>query len=206
MVEDAKTERHVNPFKDYQKRRNGKVGQRFHATFADIDTGNITYDSEVMLCGWADTERGKTVKLWLDEEADRHPFCGYHKRSSTGTGSFFIGLFVLIDCDGKPIDEKQEERAQGGGRRLSSQIHLMITSDLFVRFMTERSKKTATLTKQGLAWDSLHKGEMMTKAYIKSFLKIESLADLDRDESKAKQFHEVFRKPFSNWSGKHAGS
>lgn len=202
LIESSTTTGQLNPFKEYQKRRNGHVGQRFHGVIVPVGSEQPAYDGELMLCGWADSERGKTVKFWLDEEADRHPFAGYGKRSSSTPGSLFMGAFALLSDEGKAIDVDQEGVADGRGRRLSSQVHLMITSDMFVRFMNERSQKTETLQKRGLTWASMHNGEMMTKAYVKSFLKIESLSDLDRDTTKAELFHRVFRIPYAKWAGK----
>lgn len=197
MIESADTEGHVNPFKEYQKRRNGKVGQRFHGAIVEIDTQQSLYDGELMLAGWADTEKGKTVKFWIDEEASTHPFAGCKKRTGSDVGTFMMGVLVLLNCDQQPLAEEIESR----GRSLSSQIHLMITGPLFVAFMTERSQRTEFLHSKGLRWDSMYKGEMMTKAYVKSFLKIESLSVLDHDKEKAELFHKVFREKFARWSG-----
>jgi hypothetical protein len=184
LVETAENEDIINPFKEHQKRRGNRVGQRFHVCVTAIDTAAIVYDSEVQLCGWAHTERGKTVKLWLDEESSTHPFAGYEKRADTKPGSMFVCVFVLLDDDQSPVNLQMEKKLlkTPKPRSLSNQIHLMITSPLFCRFMTERSKRTEAIRKNGLEWHSIYNGEMMTKAYIKSFLKLESLSDLDRDE------------------------
>lgn len=202
LIETADMAKQLNPFKEYQKRRNGHVGQRFHTAIVPVGSDVPAYDGEVMLCGWSDSERGKTVKWWLDEEADRHPFAGYGRRSHSSPGSLFMAAFTLLSDEGKAEDEDQKGVAEGRGRRLSSQVHLMITSRMFVRFMTERSQKTPTLQRKGLSWDSVHNGEMMTKAYVKKLLGIESLNDLDRDATKAEQFHRIFRIPYASWSGK----
>lgn len=190
----------MNPFKEYVRRRNGKVGQRFIAAIVPVGFETAAYDGEVMLAGWADTEKGKTVKFWLDEEAERHPFAGYDKRT-TKPGSLFMGAFRLLNDDQSDGDVTHEAETGQQGRRLSSQIHLMVTSPLFCQFLTERSKKTENLQSQGLRWDSMHNGEMMSKAYVKKVLGIESLSDLDRDATKAQEFHDVFRKRFAKWSG-----
>lgn len=202
LIEDVSTTKQLNPFKEYQRRRNGHVGQRFHVAIVPVGSETPAYSGEVMLCGWSDSERGKTVKWWLDEEADRHPFAGYGRRSASTPGSLFMAAFVVLTDEGEAVDLNQQSVAEGRGRRLSAQVHLMITSDMFVRFMTERSQRTAALQKKGKSWSDMHNGEMMTKAYVKSFLKIESLADLDRDHSKAEQFHRIFRIPYAKWAGK----
>lgn len=202
LIETAELAKQLNPFKEFQKRRNGHVGQRFHTAIVPVGSDEPAYNGEVMLCGWSDSEKGKTVKWWLDEEADRHPFAGYGKRSGNTPGSLFMAAFVVLQDAGGAVDQDQQSVAEGRGRRLSAQVHLMITSPMFVQFMTERSQKTAALQSKGLGWDSMHNGEMMTKAYIKSFLGIESLADLDRDARKAERFHQVFRIPYAKWSGR----
>ena len=204
LVETEDSEETINPFKEYQKRRANRLGQRFHACVTEVATAKTVYDGEMQLCGWAHTERGKTAKFWLDEEASAHPFSGYEKRSDSKPGSMFMCAFVVLDDDQSAVNVEAEKKFKAAfeGRRLSSQVHLMITSPLFCRFMTERSQKTTSLHEQGLQWSSIHKGEMMTKAYIKQYLRIESLADLDRDETKAKLFHRVFRQPYSEWAGK----
>lgn len=204
LIETSMTEDDLNPFKEYQKRRNGHVGQRFHAAIVPVGAEIPAYDGEAMLAGWADTERGKTVKFWLDHEATTHPFAGFNKRTASGTGTLFMGALVVLNCDGSAIDQHQQAVAEGRpapARKLSSQVHLMVTSPLFCQFLTERSKKTATIHSKGLTWSSMHKGEMMSRAYVKSVLGIESLSVLDKDPAMADKFHNTFRRPFARWNG-----
>ena len=204
MIETAETEHVINPFKEYQKRRNGHVGQRFHAVIVTHGETTPLYDGEMMMRGWANTERGKTVKFWLDNEATTHPFAGCRKRSGSEVGTLFMGVLVELHDDGSAVDQGQRGVADGKPRKLSAQVHLMITSERFCQFMTERSNKTAALHKRKLSWSSPYPGrpgETMARAYVKSFLKLESLSDLDRDPAKAEQFHKVFRIPFARWNG-----
>jgi hypothetical protein len=203
LIETAATENSVNPFKEYVKRRNGHVGQRFWSAIVPVGSEQPVYDGELMLCDWGDTARGKTVKFWLDNEASLHPFAGYRRRIGKETGSLFMGALTELSDEGDAVDQGQRDVAEGKPRRLSSSVHLMITSPLFCQFMTERSQRTASIHRRGLTWSSAHPktGEMMTKAYVKAFLKIDSLSDLDRDPHKAEQFHKTFRRPFARWSG-----
>lgn len=198
-MESAESEGLINPFKDYVRRRGGRVGQRFHVSIVLVGAVSPLYDGQVMLMGWADSEKGKTVSLWLDEEADRHPFAGCEKRAAGKVGSLLIAAFVVLNDDEKPLSAPHERTE--GGRKLSAQVHLMITSPRFCKFLEERSQKTATLTAQGLSWSSTYNGEMMSRSYVKSVLQVESLSDLDRDPAKAELFHKVFRRPFSRWNG-----
>lgn len=204
LIETAATEGDLNPFKEYQKRRNGHVGQRFHGAVVPVGADEPAYSGEMMLAGWADTERGKTVKFWLDHEATEHPFSGFQKRTGSEPGSLFMGVFAELNCEGQAINQHKQSIAEGrapSARKLSSQVHLMVTSPLFCQFLTERSKKTATIQRKGLAWNSIHKGEMMSRAYVKSILGIESLSALDKDPAKAEQFHNTFRRQFLRWNG-----
>lgn len=204
LIETDATVEDLNPFKEYQKRRNGHVGQRFHGAVVLIGAENPMYAGEMMLAGWADTERGKTVKFWLDHEAAEHPFAGLNRRSGSEPGSLFMGVFVVLNCDSSAVNQRQQAIAEGKkpvARKFSAQIHLMVTSALFCQFLTERSQKTATIQGKGLAWHSMYKGEMMSRAYVKSVLGIESLSQLDTDTAKAEQFHNTFRRPFARWNG-----
>lgn len=198
-MESAESENQPNPFKVYVRRRGGKVGQRFHISIVRVGAVSPLYDGQVMLMGWADSEKGKTVSLWLDEEADRHPFAGCEKRSAGQVGSLFIAAFVILNDDEKPLPAQHEKSE--GGRKLSSQVHLMITSPRFCKFLEERSQKTATLVAQGLSWSSTYNGEMMSRSYVKSVLQVESLSDLDSDPAKADMFHRIFRRQFAKWNG-----
>lgn len=200
MIESGEYWKKVNPFKKYVKRRSGRVGQRFKGAIVEIETQTVAYSGDLQLLGWADTEKGKTVRFWLDEEAERHPFAGFDKRSAK-PGTLFVTKLVLIDDDESPIDEKAEERVSGG-KRISQSIYIMLHSALFIQFMNERSNNTASLQAQGLGWDTVIRGESMIKKHIKRFLKIESLSDIDRDPELQRRFDEEIARPFRRWVGK----
>lgn len=185
-----------HPFKEYQKRRNGKVGQRFGVSIVPDESTTPAYDGELMLAGWTNSHEGKSVKFWLDEEAERHPFAGYTRRSKTAPGSLFAAAFVVIDETGA-VDRMQEEQAKEPKRRkLSAQAHLMITSTLFCNYLRERCAYTVTLRKKGRDWtpDS-------ARGYVKWLIGVTSLSDIDWDTSAAERFHVLVRKPFARYNG-----
>lgn len=191
MIEFRLEEQEINPFKIYQKRRNGKVGQRFHVSITSVDNQSVVYDGEIMLAGWADNSRkGQTVRLWLDEEATTHPFSGYEKSNR------FVAVFVQLTDDNKPVDQVAQGRAEAveqarGKRKLSAEAHLMITGDAFLRYMQHCVPVIGETP-----WNSYR-----ARRWVKWRLKIPSLADLDSDQKAAHLFHELIRKPFAEWNG-----
>jgi hypothetical protein len=203
LVEEGEYWKEVNPFKKYVKRRSGRVGQRFKGSIVETATQIPVYSGDIQLAAWADTEKGKTVKFWIDEEATQHPFAGYTKRSGTSPGALFMMLLVLIGDDERPIDEETEAAIVRGAsrRKLSQSVYNMINSPLFIRFMREQSRATADLEAQGIYWDTVVKGETMVKRYIKRVLKIESLSSFDQDPEVQRKFEQVFAKKFRRWNG-----
>jgi hypothetical protein len=201
LVESPGSEHHVHPFKKYQKRRGGKVGQIFGAAFYRIeDPTRPIYDGEIMLAGWGDTERGQSVKFWLDNEASLHPFAGLRRRAGKELGQFFAVAMTLVDDSGGPaVDRDIEDTMTRPGqkrRSLSQDAYLIITSDRFCQFLREKCEYTAVLDRKGRAWDG-----PTAKNYVKWRLSIESLGDLDRSADAAKRFHEEIRIPYSRWNG-----
>ncbi len=162
---------------------------------ADASTGEAVFTGEVMFAAWHDTStQGQTVKFWLDNESTRHPFDGFTARGRTNTGSMFAVILVELGEDDQPVDqtaEKTIEEAHKPKQALSSQAHLMVTSDLFVQYVRECAVlKSGTKVTPDVA-----------KRWVKHKLSIESLSDLDRDAEKAKVFHEKIRRPFARWNG-----
>lgn len=186
----------VNPFKQYQKRRNGKVGQTFIATIVQDGHSVAVYSGAVMLCAWADSStKGLSVKFWLDDEASHHPFAGYSRRTADKLGDHFAAVICLATDDGAAIDGIEHKEPKR--RPFSSSVHLMVTSDKFVQWLNEKSEYTAALHKKGRRWDGQE-----AKRYVKWKLGVESLADLDTHPDKAKRFHEEIRKPFLKFTGR----
>jgi hypothetical protein len=176
-----------HPFKDFTRKRGGRVGTRFRATIGRSLTGEIVYDSELMLADWQEKPgTGMTVKFWLDDEASLHPFAGCQKRVRDNPGEMFaLAMMELTDDDQVQVQESQPKR-----RSLSSDAHLMVTSQMFVQYLREQKKDA------GIIWDSKN-----ARIYVKQVLGIESMSDLDANPEKAKLFHEKIRKPYANWNG-----
>lgn len=201
IVEQPGVDR-VNPFKQYTRRRAGHVGQLFAAAICEVGFERLVYGSDLMLAGWGDTsDKGQWVRFWLDEEADRHPFAGFRRRAGKELGQFFMLALVLLDTDGQPIDPHavaitEAAAAPKKGRTFAQSAHLMITGNLFVQYLREKSDWTGKLRKKGQEWTP-----ELARRYVKYVLGIESLSDLDRFPEKVALFHREIREPFSKWSG-----
>lgn len=179
----------VHPFKRFQKKRGGKVGTRFHMTCAQAkgSEGLLVYNGEAMLASWSDSSNpGQTVRLWLDDEAERHPFAGFARRNRNLPGDMFGLVLVELTDDQVPVDQRAEEKLRPR-RKLSQDAHLIVTSDMFVRYLTEMRPQRH--------WDA-----NSARQYVKDALGIESLSDLDRNPAVAKEFHERIRKPYARWN------
>lgn len=74
------------------------------------------------------------------------------------------------------------------GQKLSSSVHLLVTSAIFLRWLRE--------TKGNLVreWTT-----ELARQYAKQVIKVESLSDLDRDPEAVKRFHENIRRPYERW-------
>lgn len=178
----------INPFKVYQKRRNGKVGQRFQAAIVPVGFEIPAYSGELMLAAWADTDKGKSVRFWLDEEASLHPFAGYNKRDAKNSGQRFMAALSLIDEEGRPLDPDRvdEMEARGARKRTRSQdVHLIVTGHKFMEWMLK------------------YEGEIPNggpKQRVKDVLNIVSLAELDTNEIAYKHWIDYYWRPFSRWA------
>ncbi len=186
----------VNAFKQYQRKRNGRVGQSFYAVIVPDGQTQPTYESDVMLAGWGDTsDKGQWVRFWLDEEAGLHPFSGFHRRTSGVVGQLFAAAInITTEPNGHPGDVPQSKNK---GRTLSQMAFLTITQARFKQWLEEKSEFTRKLHAQGRTWDA-----NTVKAYVKWVLKIESLGDLDRVTEAAERFQKEFEQPFNKWSGR----
>lgn len=229
----------VHPFKIFQRRRGGRVGTRFRAVFANVDSGEQLLTMDVMLAGWKDSSSvGQSVILWLDDEVDVHPFCGVTRRKNSTPGDIFALVLVELNDDetavaqnrigqdvhqgggqgvsasvhdsaavtaGAPASRAAHGAASGGGhatkegspqggatprraQKLSSSVHLLVTSPIFVRWLKE--------TKGSLVKDWTQE---LARQYAKQVIKVESLSDLDRDPEAVKRFHENIRRPYERW-------
>ncbi len=181
-----------HPFKKFHKKR-GRVGTRFTATLADITTGGLIFNGEVMLASWGDAATtGQSIRLWIDDEAESHPFAGYARRQRNLPGDMFALVMVELNDEEQAVDQHAEDR-QRKARALSSDAHLMVTSEMFVRYLTEMKSHIRS------SWDA-----KQARDYVKGVLEIESLSDLDRNPEKARAFHEQVRKPYARWNQQEA--
>jgi hypothetical protein len=176
-----------HPFKDFTRKRGGRVGTRFHVVSARTLEGAINYDGEMMLKDWQEKPgSGMTVAFWLDNEATLHPYAGCERRKTKTPGEMFALVMVEIDDDQQHVQKPKGHK----GRALSSDAHLMVTSEMFVQYLREMRPG---LVKEWTA--------NTAKDYVKLQLGVESLSELDHNPVKRDAFHETIRKPYASWNG-----
>jgi hypothetical protein len=205
----------LHPFKQFTQRRAGRAGTLFQAAVADVKAGGeLVYRGDAMLAAWGDSNTlGQHFKLWLDEEADRHPFAGYSRRKAGVPGDLFFVILVEVSDDGTPVDQERRRRAEanqsqgvlqtdqsgtagaisggaarGAAKKLSSQAHLTVTSPMFVRYLQETKSHIRKEWTKDLA-----------RAYAKHVVGVESLSELDRSGEAAQRYHDQIRRPFLRW-------
>lgn len=106
----------IHPFKKYQQRRNGRVGTRFLAVFAPLDTGQAWPTLEVMLAGWKDSSmNSQSVTFWLDNDPSTHPFAGCTRRKGNNVGDMFALVLRELDDDDTTIDQHKRATAERAG-------------------------------------------------------------------------------------------
>lgn len=216
----------IHPFKRHQQRRNGRMGTRFRASFANSTTGEALATMDLMLASWKDTSRtGQSIRLWIDNEVEVHPFSGCMRRQGQNPGDMFAVVMVELDEDDSAINQSKREsvengegpvgpdpqgteaegpsedpvsshqRARHGGnpgkprkpRSLSSTVHLLVTSPIFLRFLQETKSELVP------QWTS-----EKAREYIKSYLKVQSLSELDRDQAAVRRWDKV-RQAYDRW-------
>lgn len=189
----------INPFKQYQRKRGGRVGQCFYATIVRDGESIPTYTGDLMLAGWGDSSsKGQWASYWIDEDSNLHPFAGFTRRSTGVVGQTFAAAFVILTEPGGNIDASAPAgRSIQAPRKLSADAHLMITGPFFRQWLEEKSEYTQALHQKGQTWTA-----ETARRYVKWLLGIESLADLDRMAEKATMFHEKIRRPFAKWNGR----
>lgn len=216
----------IHPFKKHQQRRNGRMGTRFRAAFANSKTGEALATMELMLASWKDTSRtGQSIRLWIDNEVEVHPFSGCAGRQGQNLGDMFAVVMVELDDDDAAINQSKRDRvensqgsggpgpqgieSQGAGetavspqqrarhggnqnkprkpRSLSSTVHLTVTSAIFLRFLQEtKSELVPQWTRE------------KAREYVKSYLKVQSLSELDRDQAAVRRWEKV-RQAYEKW-------
>lgn len=175
----------IHPLKRFQRKRGGRLGTRFAAAIVD-EHGQIRVNTEVMLKGWTESATGgQQFSLWLDNESTLHPFAGCRHRKRDEPGEMFRFTLLELQDDETPAPQEGTVKTI----RPSNVAHLLVTGNMFVRFLKE--------TKPNLAkWDNV-----ISKRYVKQVLGIESLADLDKLPKKAREYDETFVQPFERWRG-----
>lgn len=177
-----------HPFKDFTRKRNGRVGSRFEASCARCTDAELVYTGEMMLADWQEKPgTGMTVRFWLDDEATHHPFAGSTKRQRTTPGEMFALVLVEIN----EMQEVEQSQPQRKGRTHSQDAHLMIMNPMFAQHLMETRAefKNITITPQ------------QGKDYVKAVLGLESLSELDHNPAKYKQFREQIAHPYARWNG-----
>lgn len=219
---DAYTRNH--PFKKFQRMRNGRMGTRFRCALANPDEGNqIVFAMEVMLAGWKDSSYGgQTITLWLDEEAERHPFAGFARRKNGTPGQMFIMALVEVDDNDEAIQQRQRDRAHEAGpggvsapdgspagvpgtavaprnpqapRGGGGKRRLSGTAHLMVTSPMFVRYLQETRPKLAAKWTP-----ELAKRWVKSEINVESLSQLDRESAAAGRFEMQIRRPYARWS------
>lgn len=199
----------MHPFKRFTQKRAGRVGTRFVASIAHRQHDGmvaVMYHGDAMLKAWGDNSSvGQNFNLWLDDEADRHPFAGYERRKQGAPGELFYVVLVELQDDDTAVDQEKRANAEGkpappahgsakgrarsGPRKPSAAAHLIVTSAMFVRYLSE--------TRPGLVqkWTP-----ELARKYVKQKLGLESLSQLDRETPAAQRFEDEIRRPYNRWN------
>lgn len=211
----------LHPFKQFTHRRAGRAGTIFQGAIADVKSGGVVvYRGDVMLAGWGDANTlGQHFTLWLDDEADRHPFAGCGRRKNGVPGDIFFLVLVEVSDDGTPINQEKRRRveaAQGatepGGVRAADKPgaagavaggparparaprKLSATAHLIVTgpmFVRFLTETKAHIRK---TWTV-----ELARVYAKQVVGVESLSELDRSTEAAQRFEELIRRPYARW-------
>lgn len=217
----------VHPFKVYQKRRNGRVGTRFHGHFASYETGEEVMMLECMLADWKDSSSvGQAFKFWLDHESTLHPFAGFKRRKASEPGDLFTLTLVEVDDDETNINAAQRARAEsgqaaaagdGGAQPGEPAGHHELPPVAGNRTGAHRQKQSAPRRMSSsvhlfatsalcVRWLTETKRQLVkewtpevARQYIKSVCKVESLSDLDRNPEAVKRYNEEIARPYDRW-------
>lgn len=188
---DPQAERMRNPFQSFTKRRKGHAGTRFMMACHRVAGQDrvAVYEDEAMLAGWNDSQStGHTVKFWLCADILGHPFEGFDRKLD----DFVISL-VELDDDEEPIDQKMRQRVEKGSiavsERASYVAAMLCKNPVFWRWVSWRQHKPPVFVES----------EEQCVQWLYKKLGIQSRAELDSDDEKARQFHAMVRKPFVEW-------
>jgi hypothetical protein len=183
----------AHPFSKFTRRRKGKTGSRFEASFAQID-GPMELMLEIVLLNWASNPQGDTVDFLLDQAAEHHPFMGCTRSSKETAGTRFMVTVIEKDDSEQLIREEKQERLErarktGRSQTLSNVARIMTKNTRFWDWLKETVEDTDWKTQDADDW-------------LKSTLGIISKADLDSEGPEAVKpivaFHRI-RQAFVDW-------
>lgn len=213
-------EERIHPFKHYTKRRGDRAGTRFSVEIQEAvktqeeleaDAIRTVYLGEMMLANWSDGSiKGQSLKMWIDEEANVHPFAGYDRASRDTTGQMFVAAFWELDDDDTQIDQDRRKRVEGAHRKqqTTSQVAFMVgRNERFHQYLSEKvSAKREwdeTNAAQYVRWVCCpaNYNEDLKTMRTGAAEMLESRSELDRNPKAANLFHELVRRPFAKWGG-----
>lgn len=183
-----------HPFSKFTRKRRGKAGSRFEASFAAV-TGDQQLMLEVMLLNWQSNPQGDTVVFLLNQESAQHPFMGCTRGSKDAPGTRWMVVAVEIDDSqelvqqGK-VEQLEQARRTGREQHLSNAARLLTKNPRFWEFLTETCAH----------------GEVRSTsdadALLKDVVRIESKSELDSDAPESVEkivaFHRL-REGFVTW-------
>lgn len=182
----------AHPFSRFTRRRRGKGGSRFEASFAMID-GNDERMEELVLLNWTSNPRGDFVDFLVSNEAAQHPFMGCSRPSKDAPGTRWMMIAVERDDDEQIVrqgaaEQLERQRRTGKVQHLSNVARIMTKNERFWEFLSE---SMAACNNEAIA-DRL----------LKEFCRIESKAELDTQGPegirKIASFHKL-RALFIEW-------
>lgn len=176
-----------HPFKQFTRRRGGRAGSRFHATFVRVGEDKPMFDAALMLNDWGESKAAaEYAGFWHDETEIMHPFKGEPVADrKTGGQRYMVALVEVEDDEGV-----QDARAKHEPRRQRSIVEFagaLCALPRFHEYLTQRVDATAV-------WDQ----DRATK-YVRAICGVESRKELLTNQTAARRFHELVRRPFQEF-------
>jgi len=159
----------VHPFCGCQRRKAAIAGDMFALVLVELNDDDTPVDNR------------------SEQFSDN---AGVHPRPAAAPGDAHARGAGAGDGSSGPGPRANRKGAAGNHspKKLSSSVHLLVTSQIFLRWLQETK---GTLVKE---WTP-----ELARRYAKSLLKVESLGDLDRDQEAVKRYHELIRRPYERW-------
>lgn len=164
----------AHPFSKFTRKRRGKAGSRFEASFAAIE-GDQQLMLEVMLLNWQSNPQGDTVVFLLNQESAQHPFMGCTRGGKDAPGTRWMVVAVEIDDSQELVQQGKTEqleqtRRSGREQHLSNAARLLTKNPTFWQFLSEG------VDGSGGDWTTTRADE-----WLKNIVGINSKAELDSD-------------------------